>query len=99
MKYLSQDAEKVWREVLTDPEYGISAEDYKIKVNDAGTFIPKDFCIVSLLNEFQRYLDKGLSSEKKFKLPIRDDIYDWLSEFGLFLEYVLAVHDGRREQG
>lgn len=101
-KFLSQKARKVWENVLTDNEYDILPEDYKHKVTKDGTFLPKDFCIVGFLNEFQRYIDKGIYhkgivSDGKPNLPIPDNVFDWLMEFGLFLEYVLAIHDGRKK--
>ena len=93
---LSEKAKEVHEKVLTDAEYDLKPEDYEFKITEEGTFLLKDFCIVCRLNEFQDYIRRGLCKDRQ--LPIPDDIYNWLSDYGQFLEYVLGVCDGREDK-
>lgn len=61
-------------------------EDLGILVTEQGVFLPKDFCICSLLNFYQ--------SEKK----LNDEEVDLLFDFAYWLELLLGVHDGRKDK-
>lgn len=85
-KYLSGKSLKIY-EVLNN-KYNLNIPDeLGYKITNDGTYLPKDFCICSLLNFYQEF--ENISKDK----------YNLLFQFAFWLEQFLGVHDGRKDKG
>lgn len=82
---LSKEALKIHKTLNKELKLNV-AKELGIKFTVKGTFLPKDFCVCSLLSSYQRF--KELTKEQM------DIIFD----FAYFLELFLAVHDGRNDK-
>ena len=54
-------------------------QSYGFKITENGTFLQKDMCIVSLLNEYQQLT------------PLTQKEYDIIADFAVFLENIFNV--------
>jgi len=83
---LSKEALEIYKVLNEKYELNI-LEDLEHVFTKEGTYLPKDFCICSLLNLYQEF--KNIPEEQ----------FDLLFDFALWLEKFLGVHDGRKDKG
>ena len=83
---LSKEALEIYKTLNEKYELNI-LDDLGHKFTQEETYLPKDFCICSLLNLYQDF--KNISGEQ----------YDILFNFAFWLEQFLGVHDGRKSEG